>query len=52
MNDYDFAIQDFVQGYPLQSWVFVVLRARKNETQKAAIDLGEKTTLEIHLKKL
>jgi len=27
MIDYDFSIQDFVQGGPLQSWLFVVSRA-------------------------
>jgi len=27
MIDYGFSIQDFVQGYPLQSWLSVMLRA-------------------------
>jgi len=31
MNDYDFFIQHFVQGYPLQSWLSIVLRALGNE---------------------
>jgi len=31
MNDYDFSIQDFVQRYPLQSWLSVVLRVLGNE---------------------
>jgi len=31
MNDFKFSIQDFVQGYPLQSWLSIVLRALGNE---------------------
>jgi len=31
MKDYNFSIQDFVQRYPLQSWLPIVLRALENE---------------------
>jgi len=31
MKDYDFSIQDFVQRYPLQSWLSTVLRDFGNE---------------------
>ncbi len=33
MKDYDFSIQDFVQGCPLQFWPPIVLRAFGNEPQ-------------------
>jgi len=33
INDSDFSIQDFVQGYPLQSWLSIVLGALENEPQ-------------------
>jgi DNA mismatch repair protein MutH len=33
MNDYDFSFQDLVQGYPLQSSLFVVLRTLQNEAE-------------------
>jgi len=33
MNDYDFSIQDFGEGYPLQSWLSIVLKALGNEPQ-------------------
>jgi len=35
MKDYDFSLQDFVKGYPLQSWLLLVLRALENESQKS-----------------
>jgi len=48
MIDYEFSIQDFVQGCPLH------LTSAEGSSKWASntLDLGEKITLEIHLKKI
>lgn len=48
MIDFDFSIQDFMQGILLKSWLSIILRAFGNESN--TVDLGEKITIEIHFK--